>query len=86
MSNVNTRLNVSSWSGLCYKRLMQCPKCDEFTFTGEWLFPQEMQMIRSKKCAACVYKVPTCLLAPPERGLEGKRYSPSLLPPLPRTT
>ncbi|THD23998.1 hypothetical protein D915_005182 [Fasciola hepatica] len=62
-----------AYQGLCYKRLMQCPKCDEATFTGEWLFPQEMQMVHSKKCVACVYKVATCLLAPPERGLEALR-------------
>ncbi|TPP57814.1 hypothetical protein FGIG_11067 [Fasciola gigantica] len=62
-----------AYKGLCYKRLMQCPKCDEATFTGEWLFPQEMQMVHSKKCVACVYKVATCLLAPPERGLEALR-------------
>ncbi|KAF5401433.1 hypothetical protein PHET_05050 [Paragonimus heterotremus] len=54
---------------LCYKRLMQCPNCSELTFTGEWFTPQEVQELRYRKCPACVYKLSTCLLAPPERGL-----------------
>ncbi|CAL8099737.1 unnamed protein product [Calicophoron daubneyi] len=61
---------LCAYPGLCYKRMLECPNCKELTFSGEWLTPQEIQTTRYRKCPACVYKLASCLIAPPERGKE----------------
>ncbi|CAH8824866.1 unnamed protein product [Trichobilharzia szidati] len=66
-----------AYKGLCYKRVMECPKCNELTFAGEWLTPQEAQTVNYRKCPACAHRIPSCLVAPPESGLEYKRKSKS---------
>ncbi|CAH8438303.1 unnamed protein product [Schistosoma intercalatum] len=62
-----------AYKGLCCKRVMECPKCNELTLAGEWLTPSEVQTVKYRKCPACAHRIPSCLIAPPETGFKYKR-------------
>ncbi|CAH8439473.1 unnamed protein product [Schistosoma rodhaini] len=62
-----------AYKGLCCKRVMECPKCNELTLAGEWLTPSEVQTVKYRKCPACAHRIPSCLIAPPETGFQYKR-------------
>ncbi|KAH8854920.1 Leucine-rich repeat protein SHOC-2 [Schistosoma japonicum] len=59
-----------AYKGLCYKRVMECPKCNELTLAGEWLTPSEVQAVKYRKCPACAHRIPSCFIAPPASGFE----------------
>ncbi|CAH8435838.1 unnamed protein product [Schistosoma turkestanicum] len=65
------------YKGLCFKRVMECPKCNELTLAGEWMAPNEAQAVKYRKCPACAHRIPSCFVAPPEIGFEYKRKTKS---------
>ncbi|XP_074657627.1 uncharacterized protein LOC141910751 [Tubulanus polymorphus] len=63
---------LEQFPGAYFQRLMECPRCKEASFIGEWLTPKELQNLDTKPCQSCGEEVNTLYLVPPKekRGKE----------------